>query len=48
MFLFSIADQESHSQYVAFNNDGTKMYIVGNNGDDITEYSLSCAFHILT
>ena len=45
---FSIADQESHSQYVAFNNDGTKMYIVGNNGDDITEYSLSCAFHILT
>ena len=45
---FSIAAQESHSQYVAFNNDGTKMYIVGNNGDDITEYSLSCAFHILT
>ena len=45
---FSIADQESHSQYVAFNNDGTKMYIVGNNGDDITEYSLSCAFHVLT
>ena len=25
---FSIADQESHSQYVAFNNDGTRMYIV--------------------
>ncbi len=45
---FSIADQESHSQYVAFNDDGTKMYIVGNNGDDITEYSLSCAFHVLT
>ncbi len=44
---FSIADQESHSQYVAFNNDGTKMYIVGNNGDDITEYSLSCAFNVL-
>ena len=44
---FSIADQESHSQYVAFNNDGTRMYIVGNNGDDITEYSLSCAFNVL-
>ena len=23
------------------------MYIVGNNGDDITEYSLSCAFNVL-
>ena len=30
---------------MSFNNDGTKMYIIGH-GDEINEYSLSTAFDI--
>jgi hypothetical protein len=45
---FSVADQETEPQGVAFNNDGTKMYIVGSIGDDVNEYSLSIAFDIST
>ena len=31
---------------MAFNTDGTKMYIIGNTGDDVNEYSLSTAFDV--
>ncbi len=43
-----VNSEETVPQDVAFNNDGTRMYIVGNQGDDITEYSLSTAWNVST
>lgn len=43
---FSVSNEESEPEDVAFNNVGTKMYIVGNTGDDITEYLLSTAWDV--
>ena len=40
--------QESFPQGMTFNNDGTKMYVIGSNGDEINEYSLTIAFDIST
>ena len=31
---------------LAFNNDGTKMFVVGDDGNDVNEYNLSCAFKV--
>jgi len=45
---FSVASQEAEPGGIAFNNDGTKMYIVGVNGDDVNQYTLSTAFDIST
>jgi hypothetical protein len=45
---FSVASQEINPQGITFNNDGTKMYITGYNGDDVNEYSLSTAFDVST
>lgn len=45
---FSVSAQETSPKDVVFNNDGTKMYIVGTTGDDINEYALSTAFDIST
>ena len=45
---FSIGSQETAPQEIAFNTDGTKMYIMGRTGDDINQYSLSTAFDIST
>ena len=33
---------------VTFSNDGKKMFIVGNNGDDVDEYTLSTAYNVST
>ena len=44
----SIASQDTSPQGIAFSNDGTKMFIVGNTGDDINEYTLNGAFCIGT
>jgi hypothetical protein len=33
---------------LAFNNDGTKMFIVGDTGDDVNEYTLSTGFDVST
>ena len=41
---FVVTDQETNPQGIAFNTTGTKMFIVGNAGDDINEYTLRCAF----
>ena len=41
---FVVTDQEINPQGIAFNTTGTKMFIVGNAGDDINEYTLRCAF----
>lgn len=46
--LFSVASQETVPNGIAFNNDGTKMFIVGQAGDDVNEYALSTAFNIST
>ena len=35
-------------QGIAFNNDGTKMFIIGSSGDDVNEYNLSTAFDVST
>lgn len=35
-------------QAISFNNDGTKMYILGSGGDDITQFNLSTAWDITT
>ena len=45
---FDISAQENLPYGLAFNNDGTKMYITGWTGDDINEYELSTGFDIST
>ena len=43
---FDISSQDTTPQGIAFNNDGTKIFVMGNTGDDINEYTLSCAFKV--
>ena len=45
---FSVAAQDNNPNGMSFNNDGTKMFVVGDQGDDINEYSLSTAFDVST
>ena len=45
---FSVSAQETGPSGITFNNDGTKMFIVGYSGDDVNEYSLSTAFDVST
>jgi 6-phosphogluconolactonase (cycloisomerase 2 family) len=45
---FSVAAQDSSPFGIAFNTDGTKMFIVGDAGDDINQYSLSTGFDVST
>jgi len=45
---FSLAAQETNPAQIAFNTDGTKMFVVGFTGDDVNEYILSTAFDIST
>ena len=45
---FSVSSQDSVPTEIAFNNDGTKMYIVGASNDSIFQYSLSTAFNVST
>ena len=43
---FSIASEESSPSGIAFSKSGEKMFIVGNNGDDVNEYTLSVAWDV--
>ena len=43
---FDVSDQETNPQGIAFNITGTKMFVVGNVGDDINVYTLSCPFKV--
>ena len=43
-----ISTQENQSFSLTFNNDGTKMFVMGRDGDDINEYTLSFAFDVST
>jgi len=45
---FSVSSQETSPSGIAFNTDGTKMYIVGYSGVDVNEYALSTGFNIST
>jgi sugar lactone lactonase YvrE len=45
---FSIATEETVPTGLFFKPDGTKMYVLGNTGDDVNEYSLSTAWDIST
>ena len=45
---FSVASQENSPQGLAFNNDGTKMFITGGGGRDVNEYTLASAFNTAT
>ena len=45
---FSISSQDGDAHAVAFSKSGEKMYIVGNNGDDINEYILTAAWDVST
>jgi len=45
---FSISAQETEPEGIAFNTDGTKMYVIGTTGDDVNEYTLSSGFDVST
>lgn len=45
---FSVAAQDTAPLNLFFKPDGTKMYVVGNVGNDINEYSLSIAWDVST
>ncbi|WP_420386032.1 T9SS type A sorting domain-containing protein [Roseivirga sp.] len=44
----NVAANESNPQAIKFNNDGTKLYILGNSSDTVFEYDLSKAYDIST
>ena len=45
---FSVGTQEVAPSGIAFNTDGTKMFVVGYNGDDVNEYALTTGFDVST
>ena len=45
---FSVSAQEIAPNGVFFKPDGSKMYVIGNSGDDVNEYDLSTAWDIST
>jgi len=45
---FSVASQDTVPAGVAFNNTGTKMYVVGYGNDTVHQYTLSTAFDVTT
>ena len=45
---FSVAAQEALPNGVFFKPDGTKMYVIGANGDEVNEYDLSTAWDVST
>ena len=42
----SVRPHESQPRDMAFSNDGTKMFVIGTGGGNITEYALSAAFDL--
>jgi sugar lactone lactonase YvrE len=45
---FSVATEESFPFAVEFKTDGTKMYMLGNTGNDVNEYDLTTAWDVTT
>jgi DNA-binding beta-propeller fold protein YncE len=46
--MFSVAAQETVPTGLFFKPDGTQMYVLGSNGDDVNQYTLSTAWDIST
>ena len=44
----SISEQETIPTGIAFSSDGTKMFVIGDEGDDVNEYTLSTPFDAST
>ena len=45
---FSVSSQEGYPHGLAFNTDGTKMFVSGYAGDDVNEYTLSTGWDVST
>ena len=45
---FSVNSQEAGPTGIAFNTDGSKMFVSGASGDDVNEYTLSTGFDVST
>ena len=45
---FSFSSQEIYARSIVFNNDGSKMFVTGIDGDDVNEYTLSTPFNVAT
>ena len=45
---FSVTSEEAIPRGLFFKTDGTKMYVTGNNGQEVNEYGLSSAFDVST
>ena len=45
---FSVSSQEATPTGMAFSSDGAKMFVIGFDGDDVNEYTLSTAFDAST
>ena len=46
--LFSLANEDTSPRSMRFNADGTLMFIMGDDGDDVGEYSLGTAYDVST
>ena len=44
----SISEQETIPTGIAFSSDGTKMFVIGDEGDDVNEYTLFAPFDAST
>ena len=45
---FGVSSQDIAPTGMAFSNDGAKMFVVGDQGNDINEYTLSAPFDVST
>lgn len=45
---FSVSSQESTPNGVVFTGDGSRMFVVGNSGDDVNQYNLTTPWDIST
>ena len=45
---FNVGSEEAQPSGVSFKPDGTKMYVIGFNGDEVNEYDLSSAWDVST
>ena len=43
---FPVGDQDRHPRGLALSSDGTRMFVVGNDGNDVNEYALPAPFDL--
>ncbi len=44
---FSVSSEDTDPAALAFSSDGTKMFVVGGDGEDVNEYTLSCYYGVV-